>query len=428
MKTKTTKILKWCGGIVITISIIYSLLVWHSNSVLHQAYHALQNQNRPMNSNQVIPQNTVDIKNAALDYQMALLYIKSSRLEQEAFYSKKFIELSQRVSYENVDKSALLEFKKYYDAPVFAAFIKFIDGGKGKTFWPNLDINKGPNALLTHVHDHKELLQIVCTIASYQNQTNDSQNAWGNTIRCLRVANALNKEPLVISQIMRADFFDKTTKLIQSMSKTSLPTMKQSKTLNNLLKEFEEIKPYITALDGERLLIGEWLYQITPQNEEVRKLATYGGNDGFGYHLFSIYSYFYDRSPFLNYDHANYLKAMLKHYTSITNLYGTATKLEKPSSLSIMFTYNSKLLFHINPKFMYEMIAKAKMTRLGLAILQFKKSKGIYPDSIKDLNVPFITDPFTGSDFQYHKDSKGFLISSSNKKVENIQWSFPFNE
>jgi len=57
-------------------------------------------------------------------------------------------------------------------------------------------------------------------------------------------------------------------------------------------------------------------------------------------------------------------------------------------------------------------MAAARLTRAGLAALQYRREKGSYPADLQAINLNNLLDPFTGKPLIYHATAKGFTVYS----------------
>jgi hypothetical protein len=58
------------------------------------------------------------------------------------------------------------------------------------------------------------------------------------------------------------------------------------------------------------------------------------------------------------------------------------------------------------------MIAKARIMVLGIKLIQFKETKGIFPKQLDELGTVNTIDPFTGKNLIYKPEEKGFFLYS----------------
>ncbi len=58
------------------------------------------------------------------------------------------------------------------------------------------------------------------------------------------------------------------------------------------------------------------------------------------------------------------------------------------------------------------MIARARITRVGLAVLKRKEEKGAYPETLSDLGKGEWIDPFSGKSLVYKTFPSGFVVYS----------------
>ena len=62
-------------------------------------------------------------------------------------------------------------------------------------------------------------------------------------------------------------------------------------------------------------------------------------------------------------------------------------------------------------KHMTSLFAEARVTRAGLAVLEYQRQNGTYPADLASLGRDGLADPFTGEPLVYRPDNSGFTIS-----------------
>ena len=58
------------------------------------------------------------------------------------------------------------------------------------------------------------------------------------------------------------------------------------------------------------------------------------------------------------------------------------------------------------------MIAELRITRTGLALLQYKQSRDAFPDKLEALKLQNINDPFVDEPLRYKAQEQGFILYS----------------
>jgi len=166
------------------------------------------------------------------------------------------------------------------------------------------------------------------------------------------------------------------------------------------------------AVDGERLLCGEWLF-TQPREKLYESLMTISGSSSppdIVYRLlFPVVAF----KPRLLADHAAYLDRTRRfaqllegpYVSSESNGYDNVA-VDWWNALTNMLAPSS----HINNIYR-RMVADVRMTRTGLALLEYRKRHGRWPEALDELDEVLI-DPFTEEPLHYRPEGEGFLIYS----------------
>ncbi len=188
--------------------------------------------------------------------------------------------------------------------------------------------------------------------------------------------------------------------------------IQQVEELDGALKDFESMAPFVSALDGERLLLGEWAFNL--QSADVRK-AVFG--DSGKSSIRSVIGWVLLSSPLSLYDHAAYLKMMHTYAKAATEPYSLeeAKRLEEQV---MEFPWYNILTHMLVPALsatkarMLAMNADARITRAGLALLKYRQAKGAFPNDLRDLGMGNLLDPFTAKPLLYQMTPSGFTLDS----------------
>ena len=271
----------------------------------------------------------------------------------------------------------------------------------------NLNYSQGPNLLIPHVAELHDLTRIVCAVARVQSADRDPA-AWDSALTALRLANALQHEPLLISQLTRVALFHKANDTIRILAAQSCPTPDQQAQLDALLQSCDDRAPLVQAMDGERILFGDWAF---------RHLSRADLRPGMGTPWTLPAAIFFP--PLFHLDHAVYLRT----------LHDAALRAQRPFDAVAARSGEESDAFHAVPKYCVltrlcvpvlsrtrqqfaVMSAESRVTRTGLAILRQRQQKGGWPASLAELGSASLADPFSGQALVYHVDPTGFTIGS----------------
>jgi hypothetical protein len=293
MRKRTVKILTGIGITVVVLGVSYAIAVGISSSKLRRAYADLQKDGRPMMLGDIIPPKVPDEENGALLYESASLLLKAqpapdgNLLVYLAGLSDKFLK-------ESIGPDKLAELKQLIGQdPVTQALSLVEQGTRRKSCRFDHDYNAGFNMLLPHLAGMRNIIFIIGARACLQAEAGRSDTAWELCQSQLRFADALRNEPVVISQLVRSGSIGVSCRTIQKICEIAPPNPEQYKTTESLLSDYEGVEPLVLALDGERLLGGEWAFDELRNGSagDLLSIST-GEQSGLGGVLLSLYSAF----------------------------------------------------------------------------------------------------------------------------------------
>jgi hypothetical protein len=202
---------------------------------------------------------------------------------------------------------------------------------------------------------------------------------------------------------------------IHKICEVAPPNAEQYRSLESLLSDYEDRTPLVLALDGERLLGGEWAFNLLRNGSAGDLSATINQESGLGEVLLSLYSAF---KPLLIADHAAYIRIMGEYTRFAQQPYppnGASTinrKAEQMQSrLNIVTSMLVPAIGRVNERY-WELIAQMRITRTGLALLQEKMAQGAFPETLERLKLKNLDDPFSTKPINYKPQGQGFILYS----------------
>ena len=102
-------------------------------------------------------------------------------------------------------------------------------------------------------------------------ETDDSDTAWRFPLIQLRFAHSLRAEPTLIDQMVGMSMVSFSCQTIQKLCAIAAPPNQYHDDLREMFSAHEDVKPLVRALDGERVLFGEWVF--TRPIDEVHKMG-----------------------------------------------------------------------------------------------------------------------------------------------------------
>ena len=438
MRKRRVKILTGIAVIVVVLGLIYAIAVAVSSAKLRRAYASLERAGRPMDRADVIPAKIPDTDNAALLYESAILLLKAQTAAEENLLeylgdlSGKFMEgdlaagkhdeLQQLIRHESVTLA-----------------LSIVEQGtlRGSCRFDH-DYDAGFYMLLPHLSDMRRLARILAAKGCLEARAGSPESAWDRVPTQLRFANSLLKEPVIVSQLIRIRTIELACRTIRKLCEITPPSEQQSREIVSLLKGFDSVRPIVRAIDSERLLFGEWVFNL-PKSQLLKEPDILDWSNDF---LGVVKVYF---KPTFLADRAAYLRIMHK-YAQFTERPPSREEMQALEEMAETNGERYPLTRALTPamnriKHIHnEMLAELRIVRTGLALLQYKKTENAFPATLEVLQLSDVKDPFSDGPLLYRSDADGFVLYSvgpdrkddggSPKQKEqkedwDIVWQFP---
>ena len=408
MRKRTVKILKGVAIVLVVLALIYFIAVRVSAAKLNAAYAALRADGRPMEPHEVIPPEVPETENAAPLYESASLLLKAqpapekNLLEYVGDLSGKFID-------ESIAPDKLVELKGLLAQDVVARALWIVEQGtRRRSCRFDLDYETGLNMRLAHLVDMRSFARVLGAKALLQAQSGHLDGAWDAVQIQLRLGDALRTEPLVISQVVRIATVRLSCETIKKLCEIELPNARQSTDLAEMLKSFDDVRPIVHAADGERMLLGEWVFNL-PKRQLLKQRG-----------LISEYSPEVQtvlgvcfKPTFLAY-HTSYLEIMHKSARRMEQRYSPERgALEEIDDREIRGLARVLVPAMARFKLLHaRMQANIRITRTGLALLASKADRGAFPQTLAGFEPDDVRDPFSGAPLIYRPGVEGFVLYS----------------
>jgi len=413
MKKKTIKTLTIIAIIIVLLSLSYAIAVSYSSAKLSQAYSGIEKDRRPMVPADVIPPKVADSQNAALLYECAASFLKAqpspngNLLMYLGAHSDKFIK-------ETLDSDKLTEFEQLMAQEKVLQALSMVEQGTQRDACRyDLNYDDGLGIRLPHLHGLRNLIFIGCAKAQIEAKTGNPDNAWDMIATQLKFTDALWTEPILISQLVRIASIRLSCKTITKVCEIAPPNEQQYNEIQNLLKDLDDIRPLIHAIDAERILFGEWAFNI-PKDELNETMGDFSENYNSG--LISKLVFFgMTFKPISLADHAAYMRFMHEGVRFAERPYSReqADVLEKgiQKKRYILTRILTPAIFRVK-EVHCRMIADVRITRAGLALLQDKQTQDTFPDTLEEIDLQNINDPFSDGPLLYKTEGQGFVLYS----------------
>ncbi len=240
----------------------------------------------------------------------------------------------------------------------------------------------------------------------------------------LRMAHSITNEPILIGVLVRRAIISITCRNLQEALQYGSLDDEQTSRLSSLLADADLRPDYRKALQGERatgLITFEQIRRDPRLVFEVMDLSAVHVNRPTSPRLLAVVL-----RPLLYSDERFYLHHMGKIIADadvpITASRGNEEDLEEVHQLSVPVSSLIMPVFSRAKMAVHESLAETRIARIALALSSYERQHGEYPDSLARLrpsDTELLKDPFSGKDFIYRREGKGFLLYSIGKNMKN---------
>jgi hypothetical protein len=414
MHRRSKRILTGLGIIFIALAVTYAILLARSTAQLRQAYAALEADGRPMRAAEIIPPKVPDSDNAAVLYQSAVLMLKGQPAGDKSLY--------ERLTNHRSRPKTEAEMTELVSQEVVANALSLVEQGTRR---PACQLEHDNGNVLEAadapaLDGIRNLASIMTSRARFEAQAGHPAKAWDLVLTQLRFGDSLRFDPASTTQFTRLAMVRWACRTIQWLCETAPPDREHVLAMEDLLRRQDDIEPLIRAVDGERLLIGEWFFNL-PREELDKILWKERSNDKNKITPPAVVKPLYRLSfnviafkPRLVADHAAYLQLMRKRVQLLQGPYRDRKEvgeLMQPSMWSFM-TYELTSASGNDKWFYCRYMADLRVTRAGLALLQYEQVHGTMPPTLDALGLEGLVDPFTEKPLSYRPEGEGFVVYS----------------
>jgi hypothetical protein len=430
------KILTALAVVVVALGITYAVMLARATARLRQAYADLQKDGRPMQAADVIPPEAPDIQNSAMLYESAALLLKaqpSPEMERPAEERDRpgvnedllgYVgTLAQTFVGGTLDPNRHAEFEQLMDRGVVASALSAVEQGARRPVCRFHNDYSNGVSLHPHLLDLRALTSLVGAKACLEAEAGRPQAAWDLVQTQVKLADGVRTEPALVSQLVRLGLLGTSSRTIQTLARTSLPDNQQYENLMGLLDTLDDVHPLVAAVDGERLLVGEWLFTL-PKGRLQKELSRLLPSDQWPESVQRLRLLHITFKPFLLSDHAVFLQYMREHAEFFEQPYSVERRdsLEKKWSEAlrrhVLTGYLAPALSRIQ-EIHCRAAADIRVTRTGLALLHYRDSHGGFPATLDALGLRDVSDPFTGKPLLYRVEDKGFVLYSVGEDLKD---------
>ena len=411
MQRKSKRILTGVGLFVIALAVIYAILLVHATGELRRAYAALAAEGRPMRTAEIVPAKIPDSDNAAVLYRRAILMLKSQSVGDKSVFDQLTAPplLGQRNASREREDEAI-----GHDA-VAKALALIEEGTRRPACQFDKNLGDSPSLILANqqMTEVEELPRIIAARVGWETRAGHWDKAWDLQLLDLKFVDSLRCDLLLRSQESRLVTLWGMCRAIRNLYESAPLDASRYQALEGLLQGFDNTDPLVRAVDAERLLIGEPVFNL-PRSELERVLS---GKDTPPGSLKPIQRLSFAMTTFkprLVADHAAYLNLARRRVQLWQGPYRAPEEIRAFLHSSSWNTLTHKLARDagIDTEWYWRAVTDLHLTRAGLALLQYKQTHGTFPETLEALGVKGLTDPYTGKSLLYRPEGAGFVVYS----------------
>ena len=276
-----------------------------------------------------------------------------------------------------------------------------------------VDFSQGFNALMPHLSDIRKGAQMLLLEVVLHAENAEPQLAVDSVTAIVGIARSLEKEPMLISQLVRIACQALGASTIERLINRAELGDKQLMQIERSLINTEKSDGMIRAFAGERCIVGSLLQDFSSQD-----ISMYGGPS-----VATPLMSFYKIAGLADADALLYIDFMTKYMEAMQ----LAPHYRKEASKAIEADFDKiskiHILLHIiRPAFSrcvevdLKCLANIQAARVGIAVERYRLATGNLPETLSDLLPSYIDtiakDPFDGEQLRYKKRDFGFVVYS----------------
>jgi len=376
---------------------------------------------------EVIPPLVPDKDNAALVYRQA--FDLADRLKEKYKTEWEYMPYESKIKIEELTVTQKRNISRIMQDPEFIKLYALIEKAVNIPAC-RFDINyeDGPAMLQPHLSKIRSLAKLAAAKTFILSWERDNKKAWQYAEFCFHISDSIINEPILISKFV-CIATDKIA--IDSFQQLLDSPIINAEKYKGIIKAIDSKNRHMTnVLEGELAVFGYWIF----------KHYNYDGLSSFGsqYRPYrpSRTMMAFLRKPLMQTDYAFYIRTFTRYINYSKNPYFQSkdklTQWEREISFPDGYTAMSHIISSmLLPSFGRVLVQQARYNanldtfKLALALKIYQQKHANYPDSLTSLAPEIIpeipVDPFTGKDYIYRKEGKGFIVYSigPNEKDDN---------
>lgn len=398
---------------LLILALVYSALLLYSATVLRRAYADLEAAGRPMTLDDLVPPPVPDTDNGALLLESAIARLRTEQVGTTNLFGYAASLLQDLSADHPLGTNTLAQAYAVFQRPtVIQALDQVREAREKGAYRADINYEDGPGALLPHLAPMRSLSRCLAAKARVETRLGHMSDAWDTLETGLALANSLQQEPILVSQLVRLAQVGVMCRAMEPLLCVDTPSDERGAEIIAELLHFEDRQAFVAAIDMERIGLGEWCFRRRPT--ELRNLARELG----GWEGLSVLAFF---TPLRQADHASYLRLLSKLAEASAQPFHRLDfrTLEKEAhDIPEYFVFTRVLVPAIPACRKREALglAHARLARLGLALSQYRAEHGSYPATLQTLagtlEGPLPRDPMTGNAFLYRREGDGYVLYS----------------
>ena len=426
MKPIAIRLAKIVSALLVAAILLHIALLVASGLLLRHARNELRAAGRPMTPEDIIPKDVPASENAAPLYESAFALLDSLTIGNEPFSAA--VSFSKSVSAceqdpDSDDKLAALE--RLLADPGVVLAMQLIDKATARPRC-NFDLpyEQGAMMLFPHVNGMIKASRFLSAKALLDARRGNTEAFWRDIETSFRMADALREEPVLISALVRLSLLKATASGIVAHAGRVPPDDEISARIDGWLLNARDAAPIVLAMDGERLTMGEWLFDENNSQRLVQSVIDVGGPNLEPRYLAWLLSY----RPARQAEHTAYLRTLKQCTDNFSRPFWEVPPVAQPEQTMNQRWYGG-MLHSFAPAFFSVLAstvtlqAQLDVARVGLALHRHKAALGSYPPSLAEIDSSFLAeippDPFTGQPLVYRPEGDGFVLYSLGENLRD---------
>lgn len=441
MKTQTLRRFKIFAGLVVAALVLHTALLVASGIALRNARKELRAAGRPMTPEEIIPKKVPSSENAAPLYESAFALLKSESVDGKTL-EQSVADTAKEYAAQPDLNATRAAFENALVHPTFSQALELVEQATTRTQCNfNRQYDLGASLIVPHLNEMLAIGHILNAKALLLAHRGEPQQAYATLATALRMADALRTEPILISALIRNAQYKMALETLPALSAIAPPDDETAAHLSALLDAVDPVAPFVRALDGERSLYGEWIYNCFADGNIHDLLGLEQGGAWAGRFAKAVLGY----RPSLQLDHTFFLRNYARFADNASRPFWEISpppRMNPEDEFPWYATLSRFFTINFNSSFLgiVHMQAQLRVSRTGLALIRHKAARGSYPATLAGIDPRFLDelpiDPFTGQPLAYRPEDDGFVLYSlgenladdgGTEKSKNARQAKPFD-